>query len=242
MYKKIEELYKKESPYNKIKLKMFVTYLLIVLLLLIFKLLNLEILMYFLVFLTIFIMREICQRELKTKLYISFSKNDVKGQSLDEIIAIKEKQMFTKYLKKNKLFNSCALKCIVDHYRNLVKPQARNDNFWSIVAIIVSVLLAFVSKDGFNFESFEMTFPYLICVTLCIFIVLFFIRRFSELRKLIRGEDGIYERLEALFSELLIICELELLEKSNKKIVRSVAKIKRKNSKNDNIKKTKDVK
>ncbi len=216
MYNKIENLYKRESPYNKIKLKMFVTYLLIVLLLLIFKLLNLEILMFFLVFLTIFIMKEICQRELKTKLYISFSKKDVKGQSLDEIILLKEKQMFTKFLKKNKLFNCCALKCIVDHYRNLVKPQIRNDNFWSIIAILVSVLLAFVSKDGFNFESFEMAFPYLICITLCIFIVLFSIRRFSELKKLVKGEDGIYDRLEELFSELYIICyneQAELLEK-----------------------------
>ena len=92
------------------------------------------------------------------------------------------------------------------HYRNLVKPKVVSDNFWSIIAIIVSILLAFVTKDGFNFNSFEKALPYLISIGLVVSTILIFIRQFSQAKVFFKGEDGMYERLEEIFSELYTEC------------------------------------
>ena len=53
MYKKIEELYKKKSPYNKIKIKMFWTYIVISLFLSLFNIFNSYVLMILTVIMTI---------------------------------------------------------------------------------------------------------------------------------------------------------------------------------------------
>lgn len=92
----------------------------------------------------------------------------------------------------------------MEHYRNLVKPKIVSDNFWSIIAIVISILLAFVTKDGFDFKSFEKALPYLISFTFVILIILFSIKQFSEIRTFIKGEEGMYERLEVVFSELYV--------------------------------------
>ena len=69
MYKKIEELYKKKSPYNKIKIKMFWTYIVIALFLSLFNFFNSYVLMILTVILTIIRMKYICEKELNTKLF-----------------------------------------------------------------------------------------------------------------------------------------------------------------------------
>ena len=75
----------------------------------------------------------------------------------------------------------------MEHYRNLVKPKVVSDNFWSIIAIIVSILLAFVTKDGFDFNSFEKALPYLISIGFVVLIILFFIRQFSQAKVFFKG-------------------------------------------------------
>ena len=68
MFKKIEELYKNDSPYNKIKKKIFFAYVIIVSLLLVFNVLDLYIMMLIIVFATLWIMKKICEKELGVKL------------------------------------------------------------------------------------------------------------------------------------------------------------------------------
>ena len=204
MYKKIEELYKKQSLYNKIKIKTFWTYIGIVFFLLLFNVIDSCFMMLLTVIMTMIIMKKICEKELDTKLYFKFDKKDKKGKPLDEIICEKENEMFQSYLIENKINNSQTLKCIMEHYRNLVKSKVVSDNFWSIITIVISILLAFVTKDGFDFKSFEKTLPYLISFTFIVLIILFSIKQFSEIRTFLKGEEGMYERLEVIFSELYI--------------------------------------
>ena len=115
----------------------------------------------------------------------------------------------------------------MEHYRNLVKPKIVSDNFWSIIAIKISILLAFVTKDGFDFKSFEKALPYLISFTFIILTILFSIKQFSEIRTFLKGEEGMYERLEVVFSELYVE---SLKEKDTPK--KKTIKIRNKKSKN----------
>ncbi len=228
MYKKIEELYKKKSPYNKIKIKMFWTYIVIALFLSLFNFFNSYVLMILTVILTIIRMKYICEKELNTKLHFKFNKKNAKEKPLEDIIYEKENELFQNYLKTKKNYNSQTLKCVMEHYRNLVKPKVVSDNFWSIIAIIVSILLAFVTKDGFNFNSFEKALPYLISIGLVVSTILIFIRQFSQAKVFFKGEDGMYERLEEIFSELYIkyISDIEAsnLNIPKKKIGKNVKK------------------
>lgn len=101
MYKKIEELYKKQSPYNKIKKRFFLAYIIVVLFLLLFNIFNSSLLLLLLtVITTIIIMKKICEKELNTKLHFKFDKKDTEGKFLDEIICDKENEMFKNFLKK----------------------------------------------------------------------------------------------------------------------------------------------
>lgn len=228
MYKKIEELYKKKSPYNKIKIKMFWTYIVIALFLSLFNIFSSYVLMILTVIITIIRMKYICEKELNTKLHFKFNKKNTIDKPLDEIICEKENELFQNYLKTKKNYNLQTLKCIMEHYRNLVKPKVVSDNFWSIIAIIVSILLAFVTKDGFDFNSFEKALPYLISISFVVLIILFFIRQFSQAKVFFKGEDGMYERLEEIFSELYIKCisdiEVSNLNTQKKKTGNNVKK------------------
>ena len=232
MYKRIEDLYKKKSPYNKIKIKTFRVYLIIVILLLVFNIANIYLLMLITVFGTVFIMKSICEKELKTKLYFSYNKKDKSGKFLDEIICDREKKMFKDYCKKENLYNEKSLKCLISHYRSYIKPKMVSDNFWSIIAIIVSVALAFVTKEGFDFNSFERAMPYLISLIFITVIINLSIKQFSKIKTFFKGEDGMNERLEGIFSELYIECINENEKTDKKKVRKNVLK----KSKNNHVK------
>lgn len=201
MYRELENLYKKQSPYNKIKRKLFFVYIVTVALLLLFNNFNNYGLMILIIFILLFVMKNIIEKELNTKLYLGLKKEN-HGKTIEQLIDIKEKKLFKEYLKSKNLYNTLALKCIMDHYRNLIKPKIVNDIFWTIIAIIVSILIAFITPSGFDFNSFERTLPYLFSFAIMIIIFWLFIKQFSEIKTFIKGEDGMLERLETIFSEL----------------------------------------
>lgn len=203
MYRELENLYKKQSPYNKIKRKLFFVYIVTVALLLLFNNFNNYGLMILIIFILLFVMKNIIEKELNTKLYLGLKKEN-HGKTIEQLIDIKEKKLFKEYLKSKNLYNTLALKCIMDHYRNLIKPKIVNDIFWTIIAIIVSILIAFITPSGFDFNSFERTLPYLFFFAIIIIIFWLFIKQFSEIKTFIKGEDGMLERLETIFSELYI--------------------------------------
>lgn len=223
MFNKIEDLYKKQSPYNRITKKIFWTYIIIMPLLWILNIVRAYILMILVLVSVFFIMKKICEKELNAKLHFNFDKKDNKGLSLGEIISNKEKELFQKFLKDEKKYNRKALECILNHYRTYIKPKIVGDNFWAIIAIVISIALAFVTKEGFNINSFEKSLPYLISIVLTSAIIYFSIKKFAEVKKILKGEDGIYERLEIIFSELYIEYEEEkiVVNKKPKKQAKS---------------------
>lgn len=209
MFNKIEDLYKKQSPYNRITKRIFITYVIVMLLLWILNINNVYSMMFITLVVSFFAIKRICEKELNTKLYIKLNKKEDGGLLLSEIINIKEKSMFVKILKENQWYNKNTLECILNHYRAYIKPKIVGDNFWAIITTVVSITLAFVTKEGFNINSFEKSLPYLISIVLTVAMIYFSIKKFVEVKKILKGEDGIYERLEIIFSELYIEYEEE---------------------------------
>lgn len=204
MFRKIENIYKKESPYNRIKIRLFWTYIITVFLLWIFNVNNIYLMMILMLVIAFLTIKYICEKELNTKIYFKYDKRDNDGQPLNEIIHNKEKLLFKQYLIKEKVYNRETLECILNHYRTYIKPNIVGDNFWAIIAIVISIGLAFVTKEGFDIKSFELALPYLFAIVFMAIIIYYPIKKFPEIKKFFKGEDGIYESLEIIFSELYI--------------------------------------
>ena len=85
MYKEIEELYKKRSPYNIIKKRMLLVYIAFIFVSLFLNIYNKIIPMIIVLLIMLLIMKCIYEKALKTKLYISI-KNKEKGKPLNIII------------------------------------------------------------------------------------------------------------------------------------------------------------
>lgn len=204
MFKKIEYLYKKKSPYNRIKIKLFCAYLITIFLLWCLNIYNIYWMMLLILIISFFAVKHICEKELNTKLYIIIGKKDNSGKPLNELIHSEEKKLFKNFLKKENIYNKEVIECIINHYRVYIRQNIIGDNFWAIIAIIISIALAFVTKDGFDIESFEQALPYLFALVFVTIIIYYPIKEFPEIKNFFKGEDGIYENLEIIFSELYI--------------------------------------
>ena len=203
MYNQIEDIYKKKSPYNRIKTKMFIIYIIDIILLWIFNVNKLYILMVCTIIITFFVIKHLCEKELNTKLYFKIGDDKI-DKPLNELIYEKERQLFIDYLKNKKIYNKETLECIINHYRSYIKTKIVGDNFWAIIAIVISIVLAFVTKEGFDIKMFEKSIPYLIGFVAIAIIIYHAIKGFAEIKKFFKGEDGLYENLESIFSELYI--------------------------------------
>lgn len=150
----------------------------------------------------ILIMKKISEKVLQEKLYFSF--NNRGKVPLNKIIESKEKILFIDYLKIKSLYNKETIKCLLEHYRCYIKPKIIGGNFLSILSIIISVLLAFISKDGFDFNSFSTSLPYLLSIIFLFVVVYYPVNKITKIKKFFTGEDGMIERLESIFSELYV--------------------------------------
>lgn len=236
MYKDIEEIYKKESPYNRIKIKTFWVYILTIPFLLVFNYYKIYLMMILTMGIVIWRMKKISEKILNEKLYFNFNNHDKEKISLNKIIEAKEKLLFIGYLKSKSLYNKETIKCLLDHYRRYVKPKIAGGNFLSVLSIIISIPLAFVSKDGFDINSFSSSIPYLISIVLLFGIVYYPVNKITEIKKFFTGEDGMIERLEGIFSELYVEYDNHDAKNSSKKS----EKIKSKKIKTDKQKKSKN--
>ena len=98
MFNKIENLYKKNSPYNRIKIRMFWAYMLSAFLLWIFNINNIYVMMVIMLIIVFIATKYICEKELKTKLYLEINKKEDGGEPLNEIIHNREKALFKEFL------------------------------------------------------------------------------------------------------------------------------------------------
>lgn len=206
MYKNIEEIYKKKSPYNIIKKRTFWIYVVFILISLIFNFLN-KIVPMILVFIAmLLIMKIVSEKVLNTKLHFRIGKRNENEITLPLIIRNAEKELFKDYSIKNNLYNEKSLLCIIDHYRNMIKTKIVGGNLLAILAIAIPAILSFYTKDGFDFNGLTIALPYLISFSIVIIMLYFSYSQFIEAKKFLKGEDGMIERLEEIFSELYIEC------------------------------------
>ena len=105
MYKDIEEIYKKKSPYNIIKKRTFWIYVLFIFTSLILKFLN-KIVPMILVFIAmLLILKFVSEKVLNTKLHINIVKRKENEITLPLIIRNAEKELFKDYFVKNNMYN-----------------------------------------------------------------------------------------------------------------------------------------
>ncbi len=236
MYKKIDDYYKKNSPYKKIKIWTYVLAFFVTLLLLAFSTTKNYVIPLIVIFIiAILIMKKIYEKILNEKLYLNFNNKNNSGVPLDNLINEKEKNMLVQYLKNNNLYTKDTIKCILDHYRCFIKTKSVNGNFLAIFSIIITIILTFVTKEGFDVNSFSASIPYILSLIFIFILIYYPISKVITLKKVFTGEDGLEERLEGIFSELYIEYE-EMVSVNNgiKKI-----KIKSKKAKINNSKKQK---
>ena len=97
MYKDIEEIYKKKSPYNIIKKWTFWIYVIFIFISLVFNFLN-KIVPMILVFIAmLLIMKVVSEKVLNTKLHLSIGKRNENEITLSLIIRNAEKELFKDY-------------------------------------------------------------------------------------------------------------------------------------------------
>ena len=223
MYNNIEEIYKKKSPYNLIKKWTFWIYFVFTLISLVFNFYNKIILMILVFIAMLLTMKFICEKVLKTKLHFSIGKNKANEVALPLIIKNAEKNLFKEYSIKNKLYNEKSLLCIINHYRNMIKTKIVGGNLLAILSIAIPAVLSFYTKEGFDFNGLANALPYLISFSIVIIAFYFSYNQFIEAKKFLKGEDGMIERLEEIFSELYIEYintnneKQEICKKQNKK-------------------------
>ena len=206
MYKDIEEIYKKKSPYNIIKKWAFWIYVIFIFISLVFNFLN-KIVPMILVFIAmLLIMKVVSEKVLNTKLHLSIGKRNENEITLPLIIRNAEKELFKDYSIKNNMYNEKTLLCIIDHYRNMIKTKIVGGNLLAILSIAIPAILSFYTKDGFDFNGLAIALPYLISFSIVIIILYFTYSQFIEAKKFLKGEDGMIERLEEIFSELYTEC------------------------------------
>ncbi|MDO4376592.1 MAG: hypothetical protein Q4C38_00440 [bacterium] len=206
MYKDIEEIYKKKSPYNIIKKRTFWIYVVFILISLIFNFLNKVVPMILVFIAMLLIMKIVSEKVLNTKLHLSIGKKQDNGVTLPFIIRNAEKELFKNYSIKNNMYNEKTLLCIIDHYRNMIKTKIVGGNLLAILSIAIPAILSFYTKDGFDFNGLAIALPYLISFSIVIIMLYFSYSQFIEAKKFLKGEDGMIERLEEIFSELYIEC------------------------------------
>lgn len=236
MYKDIEEIYKKESPYNIIKKRTFWIYVISIFISLIFNFFDKIIFMILIFIAMLLIMKKVSERVLKTKLHLSIGKKRDDEEPLTLIIKNAENKLFKEYSIKNNIYNEKSLLCIINHYRNLVKTKIVGGNLLAILSIVIPTLLSFCTKDGFDFNGLNKALPYLISFTIMMLVLFFIYNQFIEIKKFLKGEDGMIERLEEIFSELYIECINESISDKNlekKKIIKKQNIKKSKVSKNN---------
>lgn len=200
MYKDVEEIYKKKSPYNIIKIKMFWIYLLAIPFLLTFNYYKNYFMMVITIGIVILAMKQISEKVLNEKLYFNFNNQNKEKIPLNQIIEAQEKALFRDYLESKSLYSKDTIKCFLEHYRCYIKPKIVGGNFLSILSIIISISLAFISKDGFDINSFGTSIPYLLSIIFLFGIVYYSLSKITKIKKFFTGEDGMIERLEGIFS------------------------------------------
>lgn len=188
MYNEIEELYKKKSAYNRITRKFFVVYAVSFFSVWIFGLLKHTYISIALVLILIYSMKVISEHELKKKFYISIQSDKTKYNTLQAEINKQEISIIKNHLILSKIYNEKNITNIINHYRNLIVPKSKSNNFWNIITLIITVIIPFINKDGINIEMMSSIFPYFISLIIVCGIIYWSYKQIFTLTKSLKGD------------------------------------------------------
>lgn len=216
MFIGIENLYKKEGEFNKIFRKSTIIYLTIIIIIIIcitifFKFFAYKSLL-FLPFLFIFsylLMIGLIIKNFKLKLTFSLKENKKKILKRLENIKIKEIKLIKKWLIDNNCYNIECVKIYMQHYSKLNIKTNNGGNFWTIISILIGIMLAIVNQPNEQITNLIIQYV-IIIITLGIFIE-FSYSQILDIKKVIKGEDQLYENLEEIFFQIYI----DLLDNKN---------------------------
>ena len=185
---------------------MYIIYSIGIVISLVFNFYNNYILMIITMLIMLLLIIKRCEKILKIKLHICLNIKNKNEKILKDIIDDNEKELFRKYVQKEKLYNEKMILCILDHYRTLFKNKITGSEILTILSIILPIPLSFIKDGNFDIKGLVTEIPYLICLAIVIFTCYYAFRNFIEIKKMFKGEDGMVERLEEIFSELYIEC------------------------------------
>jgi hypothetical protein len=203
MFREVEELYKKESSYNRITRKSFKVYILIVIIMWILGILNIPLIIIPLSILMLWTIKHISEKELKQKFHFDF-KTKNKGNKIRDEINKQEIKLIKDYLMSKNMFNQTVVNNLINHYRSSNVPKNQGGNFIAIISCIISLIIPFISKDGFDFNSLSKVTPYFLSLIFVCGMVYLSYKQLFILSKSLKGERGMYERLDEILSEILV--------------------------------------
>lgn len=236
MFKKIEELYKKKSSYNKITRKAFKIYVCIFVFVWVFELFANFLYAIPIAFVMIMSMKRICEQEFKTKFHFKVRNKNSENYCVSDAIKEQELNLFRDYVKNNNIYSRESLKNIIEHYRLINVSKLKSNNFLTILSIMISVLISFFDKNNFNINNTVTIFLYIIGIVLLYTMIYWSYKQVYSLTKSLKGEEGMYERLEEIFSELLNEKIIEEDQNENKKTCRVLTIVDYKKLKKDKLK------
>ena len=215
MFSEIEKVYKKESPYNKIVKIFIIVAVLSFIALWIFGLFKIPYFTLIFVFVQLYVIKKISEKEFNKKFTLkSIIKHNGQSELLQEIEE-KEIKIMKKYLNDNNINNNICITSIIDHYRILKSSKENHISLLELISLIVTILITFINSNGFDIELLKKVSPYFITLVIMIAILYIFFEEIIILKRSLKGELYIYDRLEEIFC--IILCDNNKDKKANKK-------------------------
>ncbi len=115
----------------------------------------------------------------------------------------KELATLRNILKNNNLYNEKIINDFIEHYRNLISsPRINKISIIEIITIITSIGIYVYDEVTLTINS-QKLFS-MISIIISTMVLYFLYTQFKDTIIILKGEENIYERLEALFNNLYI--------------------------------------
>lgn len=204
MYKSIERFYKKNSSYSRIKKWILTIYILFIALSFVLNFYKKVVIMLIFVLVFYYVMIKICERILKKKLNFKLRRINGNETYLSNLIYLEEIKLFKEYAIKNNYYNEKSLLCIIGHYRKSNKIKVIGINMLSLLSVFLPLITAFYTKDGFNLDLMITVLPNTFVYIFVIALLYGLFSQFVSVFRMLKGDDGMPERLEEIFSSLYV--------------------------------------
>jgi len=156
------------------------------------------------------------------KIKAEFNKRGIKYKigSLRNSVHKQEYELIKEHLVKKEMMDIENIKNFICHYRNYMKNKVKKAELISILSLVMTILFLVIDDNGLKIDIINKVLPHVLT-----FLVIYALYgMICYLINALKGEDGMYERLEEIFSEILV----ELINDKNKKTKSTNSRVKRK--------------